>query len=65
MNFDRFWETNDIWKYDPYVSDDLHGIEKRCAEYGWVSCKQEILDILDKYRNSVGVDYAIEEIKDL
>ena len=48
MNFQEFWKENDIWKHDPYISDDMVGIEEKCSEYGWNSCKNEILELLEK-----------------
>lgn len=46
MNFQKFWKENDIWKHDPYISENKDDIEERCAEYGWESCKNEVLKIL-------------------
>ena len=46
-----------------------YSIAAQSANYltreGWLGCRKEVLEILDKYRNSVGVKYAIEEIERL
>lgn len=42
-----------------------HLLSNKSDDYidGVKDCKEQVLEILDKYRNSPGVDYAIEDIK--
>lgn len=64
MNFEEFWETSNIWQYDPYISDNPSDIEKRCAEYGWSNCKQEILKIVKNqkyYTDEAGDPYIYRD----
>lgn len=66
MNFDDFWKENDIWKYDPYISES-DNIEEKAARYGWEECKQEILKQIgnpSEYCCSY-VEEIVEKIKEL
>lgn len=59
MKFAEYIQDNYFKHHEP--SKD----RREDMETGWNACKNEILEILDKYRNSVGVRFAIEEINNL
>ncbi len=58
MNFQEFWEKNPIWLHDPYFSESPM-IEERAAEYGWNSCKREVIKMLKEYE---GYDVHTENV---
>ena len=70
MNFNEFWNKHDIWTNDPYISDNPVDLERKCAEYGWNSAKEEILKIIFlntkvNGKKSLDIEELIKQIEEL